>query len=153
MAWEPPRLVLNPYQDQTTQDIVNTVQTPQRTRKPTLSPELQISSAQFNLPEGWIVEERPRRSNPTHVDRVYLSSSSFIYHRLFMHACALYHSHLLTGLLLSFASTQSKGNGTVQEGFFFYFFLVTIMLSFETLILCFVVVCFDSCSGFHRFSV
>ncbi|XP_027927071.1 methyl-CpG-binding domain-containing protein 7-like isoform X2 [Vigna unguiculata] len=71
MAWEPPRLVLNPYQDQTTQDIVNTVQTPQRTRKPTLSPELQISSAQFNLPEGWIVEERPRRSNPTHVDRYY----------------------------------------------------------------------------------
>ncbi|KOM44266.1 hypothetical protein LR48_Vigan05g187100 [Vigna angularis] len=63
--------MLNPYQDRP-QNIVNALRNPQKTRKPILSPELQNgSSSKFNLPEGWIVEERPRRSNPTHVDRYY----------------------------------------------------------------------------------
>ncbi|XP_052726586.1 methyl-CpG-binding domain-containing protein 7 isoform X3 [Vigna angularis] len=69
MAWEPSLPMLNPYQDRP-QNIVNALRNPQKTRKPILSPELQNgSSSKFNLPEGWIVEERPRRSNPTHVDR------------------------------------------------------------------------------------
>ncbi|BAT91895.1 hypothetical protein VIGAN_07053500 [Vigna angularis var. angularis] len=71
MAWEPSLPMLNPYQDRP-QNIVNALRNPQKTRKPILSPELQNgSSSKFNLPEGWIVEERPRRSNPTHVDRYY----------------------------------------------------------------------------------
>ncbi|XP_014497514.1 uncharacterized protein LOC106759015 isoform X1 [Vigna radiata var. radiata] len=71
MAWEPSQPMLNPHQDRP-QNIVNTLRNPQKTRKPTLSPELQTgSSSKFSLPEGWIKEERPRRSNPTHVDRYY----------------------------------------------------------------------------------
>jgi len=99
MAWKPSQLMLNPVQEQS-RELVNIVERPQQSRKPTLSRELQIggSSSQFNLPDGWIVEERPRRYNPTHVDRVYLSSSSLIYHCLFMHACILYHSYLLTSI-------------------------------------------------------
>ncbi|KAK6646029.1 hypothetical protein PHAVU_L002943 [Phaseolus vulgaris] len=72
MAWKPSQLMLNPVQEQS-RELVNIVQRPQQSRKPTLSRELQIggSSSQFNLPDGWIVEERPRRYNPTHVDRYY----------------------------------------------------------------------------------
>ena len=65
------------------EDIINTVQS-----QP-LSTQLHVgSSSQFKLPHGWIVEEKPRRSNPTHLDRVHLL---FLTHQLlflhsFMHA-------------------------------------------------------------------
>ena len=65
-------------------DIVNTVQS-----KPIPSTQLHVgSSSHFKLPHGWIVEEKPRRSNPTHLDRVHLL---FLTHQLlflhsFMHA-------------------------------------------------------------------
>lgn len=43
--------------------------------KRSVSRELQIvtssSSSPFRLPDGWVVEERPRVSNPSHVDRYY----------------------------------------------------------------------------------
>ncbi|KAL9322849.1 hypothetical protein ACSQ67_010902 [Phaseolus vulgaris] len=75
MAWKPSQLMLNPVQEQS-RELVNIVERPQQSRKPTLSRELQIggSSSQFNLPDGWIVEERPRRYNPTHVDRNLIES-------------------------------------------------------------------------------
>jgi len=42
------------------------------------------SSSRFQLPEGWIVEERPRRSKPGFVDRVLL----FLTHQpFFIHSC------------------------------------------------------------------
>ncbi|KAL9323262.1 hypothetical protein ACSQ67_008119 [Phaseolus vulgaris] len=48
-------------------DIVNTVQS-----KPFPSTQLHVgSSSHFKLPHGWIVEEKPRPSNPAHFDRYF----------------------------------------------------------------------------------
>jgi len=78
MAGEPSLLMQTSSQDQT-QDFVNTAQNSGHFCKPSSSQE--GSSSQFNLPDGWIIEERPRRTKPSHVDRVYFSSI------LLIHAC------------------------------------------------------------------
>nr|ACZ74659.1 methyl-CpG binding protein [Phaseolus vulgaris] len=63
------------------EDIVNTVQSQ------SLSTPLHVgSSSHFKLPHGWIVEEKPRRSNPTHLDRVIFSFLSINY-CFFIHSC------------------------------------------------------------------
>lgn len=43
-----------------------------------------LTSSHFRLPDGWVVEERPRASNPSHVDRLYISFSFPIIHYYYL---------------------------------------------------------------------
>jgi len=64
------------------EDILNTVQS-----ELGLSSELHVGgSSNFKLPEGWIMEEKPRPSKPNHVDKVHILF--FTHHQvLFFHSC------------------------------------------------------------------
>ncbi|CAJ1955778.1 unnamed protein product [Sphenostylis stenocarpa] len=71
MSFKPSPIMSTSVQAQR-QEIINTAQGKRQTPKPTHSKQLHsASTSQFSLPEGWMVEERPRPSNPDHIDRYY----------------------------------------------------------------------------------